>query len=132
MAPVSKPRSCSVELAEHKFQEAMVAASERLKRDIGYNPTRFLRMVGEHGGRDAAKRLLRAAVASEGFSKLWQHGKLEFSVEAFVLLPWFPRLFTDDERNIARRRLEAHNFPVDEFLERARAAPPRWVDDDAE
>jgi hypothetical protein len=118
-----------VELAEHKFHEAMVAGSERLKREIGYNPTRFMQMVGEYGGRGAAKRLLRGPDASEGFSKLWQHGKLDLSVEAFVLLPWFAGLFTDGEHDIACRRLEAHNFPVEKFLEHATAAPPRWVSD---
>jgi hypothetical protein len=118
-----------VELAEHKFHEAMVAGSDRLKREIGYNPTRFMQMVGEYGGRGAAKRLLRGPNASEGFSTLWEHGKLDLSVEAFALLPWFAELFTDDEQNIARHRLESHNFPVEEFLEHATAAPPRWVSD---
>lgn len=47
------------------------------------------------------------------------------SVEAFVLLPWYEVLFDDNERQVARTRLEAHRFNVDAFL-RGLPAPPTW------
>lgn len=45
-------------------------------------------MVGEHGGAEAARHLLTGRDASDGFTTLWEHGRLEMSVEAHVLLPW--------------------------------------------
>jgi uncharacterized protein with HEPN domain len=43
------------------------------------------------GGVGTAKRLLREDRYSEGFTTLWEKGRLEMSVEFFVLLPWSHR-----------------------------------------
>jgi hypothetical protein len=36
--------------AEQEFDLEMVRGSARLQREIGYNPTRFIQMVSDHGG----------------------------------------------------------------------------------
>jgi hypothetical protein len=36
---------------------------------------------------EAARQLLRGRDASDGFTTLWEHGRLKVSIEAFVLLP---------------------------------------------
>ncbi|WSW02795.1 hypothetical protein OG509_42200 (plasmid) [Streptomyces sp. NBC_01006] len=105
----------------------MVAGAQRLKREIGYNPVRFMQMLGEVGGVQAAKQLLRGRNASEGFTNLWSARRLDVSVEAFVLLPWYEGLFTDAERDTARRRLETHEFDVARHLRDTASAPPAWV-----
>ena len=43
------------------------------------------------GGVGTAKRLLREDRYSEGFTTLWEKGRLEMSVEFFVVLPWSHR-----------------------------------------
>jgi len=43
---------------EQEFHLEMIAGAETLKREIGYNPTRFNQMVGEHGGPEAVRLLL--------------------------------------------------------------------------
>ena len=35
---------------ERRFNRAMVAIYETAKRELGYNATRFLQMLSEHGG----------------------------------------------------------------------------------
>lgn len=112
---------------ERRFHIDMVAGAERLKREIGYNPTRFTQMVGEHGGVKAARHLLRGRDASDGFTTLWEHGRLEASVEAFVLLPWYRDLFTEAEVETAERRLTEHRFDIGRFLRKASVDPPRWT-----
>ncbi len=42
-------------------------------------------MASEHGGVEAAKRLLHAPNVSEGFVTLWEKGRLDLSAEALVL-----------------------------------------------
>jgi len=116
--------------AERRFHADMVAGAERLKREIGYNPTRFTRMVGEMGGVEAARHLLRGRDASDGFTTLWEHRRLEVSVEAFVLLPWYRGLFSEDELATAERRLGEHRFDVERFLREAGQRPPAWVTPD--
>lgn len=113
--------------AEREFHREMIDGAERLKREIGYNPTRFNQMVAEHGGPEAARQLLTGRNASDGFTTLWEAGRLEMSVEAAVLLPWYEALFTDRQRTVARRRLTEHRFDVDAFMDTRTAAPPAWV-----
>lgn len=74
--------------AERAFHSEMVTGADRLKKEIGYNPTRFLNMVANVGGPEAARQLLSGRDASDGFTTLWEAGRLEMSVEATVLLPF--------------------------------------------
>lgn len=96
------------------FHAAMERGIETLKREVGYNATRWRRMVYDHGGVGAAKRLLGGPDASDGFTKLWESGRLDMSVEWFVLK--FDDLFTDEERETAYRRLKLYDAPVDTWL----------------
>lgn len=113
--------------AEVEFHRECIQGSDRLKREIGYNPTRFNQMVSEHGGSAAVRLLLKGRDASDGFTTLWEAGRLEMSVEAAVLLPWYEHLFSGDERATARRRLVEHKFDVEAFLQRRGAQPPSWT-----
>jgi hypothetical protein len=108
----------------------MVTGADRLKREIGYTPTRFNQMVAEHGGPEAVRLLLKGRDASDGFTTLWQHHRLEMSCEAFALLPWYQALFSAEERAVARRRLTEHDFDVDGFLQQKAGSPPSWWDED--
>lgn len=101
---------------EEAFHRRMLQAADQCKREFGYNPTYWVRMIAEHGAVEAAKRLLRGARASDGFTRLWEEGRLDLSVEFCVLLPEYALLFTDDECAEARRRLELYEFDVDEAL----------------
>lgn len=105
----------------------MVAGIATLERELSYNPTRFAQMLGGYGVVGAAKRLLSSHEYSEGFTTLWEHRRLDLSVEAFVLLPWHRELFDEDERATAERRLREHGFDVEGFLQRVSADPPDWV-----
>lgn len=77
---------------------------------FGYRPTYFLRMVNEQGGLVAARKLLRDGTVSYGFVQLWRKGRLDISVEAVVLDPRWRDLFTSNELDVARRRLEDAGF----------------------
>ena len=113
--------------AEIEFHRECLQGAEALKREIAYNPTRFNQMVSEHGGPEAVRLLLKGKDASDGFTTLWEAGRLEMSVEAAVLLPWYEDLFNDEERATARRRLLEHRFDVDAFVQRRIAQPPSWA-----
>lgn len=102
-----------VDDVERAFDAAMVAIYTTAKRDLGYNATRFLQMVTDEGGLGAARRLLHASSVSDGFTTLWEHARLDLSVEAHVLRPEFAGLFTNRERQIARRRLKDYGFDGD-------------------
>ena len=88
----------------------MVRIYETAKRELGYTATRFIQMVSEHGGVEAARQLLRAPGVSDGFTTLWEHGRLDLSVEAHVLRPEFASLFKAQERAIAVKRLSDYGY----------------------
>lgn len=85
------------------FDEAMMQIYLVAKNQAGYNATRFLQMLGEHGGLETARRLLPHM--SDGFTQLWQRSRLDLTVESLILQPRWRDLFTDEERDVARRRL---------------------------
>lgn len=95
---------------EAEFHRAMVDVYADAKRQLGYTATRFMQMVGELGGLEAARRLLHASGVSDGFTTLWENNRLDLSVEHHVLEPRFRPLFTDEERRIARDRLTQYGY----------------------
>jgi hypothetical protein len=72
---------------------------------IGYNATRFLVMLREHGGLETAHRLLQNPDISYGFTELWLMGRQDLTVEALALHPEYEALFSDAELATARSRL---------------------------
>ena len=101
-------------------------ASALLKKKINYTPTRFNQMLAEHGGVETARRLIHSEVPSQGFGVLWEHQRLDLSVEAIAILPDYKALFTDTELATARQRLLDHRFDVESYLVRARDVRPPW------
>lgn len=108
------------------FQRDMKAAVDKMIHVLGYRPTAFLRMIADHGAVGAAKRLLSSPSYQYGFEKLYEHDRIEWSVEAHVILPWYRDLFTFDEVLTAETRLELVDFDVKPFV--AAATPPAWAE----
>lgn len=97
------------ESVERQFHKRMVGVYEHARDETGYVATRFIQMVAEQGGVAAARQLLHGS-PSDGFTALWERGCLDLTVEALILDPAFTDLFTDDERTIARNRLEQYGY----------------------
>ena len=101
---------------ETQFHEAMLEIYRRAKSDAGYNATRFLGMVSEHGGYEAARTLIQASTVSDGYTALWERGHLELTVEVLILKPEWHDLFSEEERNIARDRLTKYDFDLTKVM----------------
>jgi hypothetical protein len=98
-----------------EFALVMERGAEALEREIAYDPTRWVQMVGRHGAVEAATRLLASGSdVSSGLSTLAMAGRLDQSVEWFVLV--YDDLFTPEERQAAHRRLRLYEAPVDQWL----------------
>ena len=95
---------------EASFNAAMQAIYRQAKEQLGYNATRFLQLISELGGVQAAKKLLIGSEAQYGLQVLWEGGRLDLSVEAHVLKPEFAGLFTEEERDRARARLRDYGW----------------------
>jgi hypothetical protein len=93
-----------------EFHRTMVKLYERAKDEAGYPASYFLRMVSDHGGVEAAKQLLAVPHVSDGFTALWERGRLDLTVEAHVIDPRWAPLFTEEEIQTARRWLAEFGY----------------------
>lgn len=95
---------------EKRFHEAMLGIYRRAKTETGYTARRFLLMVNEHGGLETARYLLHADNVSDGYTALWERGRLDLTMEAMMLHEEWHDLFSDEERAIAKKRLKDYGF----------------------
>jgi len=100
------------ETVERAFHRAMVRIHEQARDEVGYNANRFIQMVAELGGVETARRLLDASGVSDGFTTLWEAGRLDISVEAVVMRPEFEVLFDQRRLRTAPERLEQYGYTV--------------------
>ncbi|MCX5065660.1 caspase family protein [Micromonospora lupini] len=110
---VSSPPPVDTDALAKQFHQALVDGYRAMKREINYNATIYIRMISTSGGLSAARQLLHASSVSSGFTTLWEKGRLDLTVEAFVLQQPWSGLFTDDELQIARDRLAQYgHYPA--------------------
>lgn len=105
-----EPPTPSAAELEREFHRAMTDLYKRSQSEVGYHPTAFIRMVSESGGAETARRLVRSSTPSDGFTVLWEAGRLDLAAEALVVLPRYAVLFDDELIERARRRLSDHGF----------------------
>ena len=118
---------------EDRFNAAMWDFYRRVKTEAKYNPTRLFDMLNKYAGLETAKILLHANAVSEGYTALWERDRLDLTVEALLHdHPEYHPLFTDEEREIARRRLEEYRYPpvidpVERFIGAFASDVPGWT-----
>ena len=99
-----------MESLETKFNSDMQQIYIRAKKELKYNASRFLQLVSEKGGLQAAKQLISKDGGTYGFEILWKNKRLDLSVEAHVLKPEYASLFNDEEKDMCRRRLNEFGY----------------------
>lgn len=116
---------------EERFDSAMMDIYRRAKSEANYTATRYFQMLAEHRGLETARILLHATTVSEGYTALWERGRLDLTVEALINdHPEYHSLFTDEERSIARQRLLQYKYsPVIDPVEQLIGALPTDVPD---
>ena len=96
---------------EREFDQAMHTIYTRAKNEVGYTASIFLSMLFDKGGLATAKQLINASKVSDGYTALWERGRLDLTVEAVVVeTPPFHALFTSDELERAKRRLRDYRY----------------------
>jgi hypothetical protein len=97
---------------QKRFHAAMIEVYNRAKTEAGYTASRFLTMITDQGGYEAARTLLLASSVSDGYTALWERKRLDLTVEAVILKPEWRDLFSPEERNIARDRLTQYGYDL--------------------
>jgi hypothetical protein len=78
------------------------------EKEVGCNSTRFRQMLEQHGGLKASHRLLEPdrQFPKGTFSALRNMGRPDLTLEHYVLLEKYQPLFSEEERRVARFRLD--------------------------
>lgn len=94
-----------------QFDEAMLTIYCRAKSEENYTASIFFRMLNDRGGLATAKYLINSEPPSEGYTRLYELGRLDLTVEAVVIdEPRWHSLFTAEELAKARRRLSDYRY----------------------
>ena len=96
---------------EKQFDGAMFDIYRRAKVEAGYSATIFLQMVSDRGGLDTAKYLINSRKPSDGYTHLYERGRLDLTAEAMIVgnVKWH-ELFTSEELDRARQRLKEYGY----------------------
>lgn len=97
---------------EGRFDAAMMNVYRRALSECDYNATRFHQMLYDHRGLQTARILLHASDVSDGYVALWERHRLDLTVEALILQEEWHPLFSDQEREIARKRLTEYGYTL--------------------
>lgn len=96
------------------FRLYLLELSERARTEAKYNPTRFKADLGNLDGQSAVAyvtRLVNRQTASDGYTKLWEKGRLDLSCEAVIRdEPRWRSLFDDETFANAIKRLKSYQF----------------------
>lgn len=96
------------------FTAAMFGIYQNAKAEAGYNATIFLKMIHDQGGQLTAKQLINAARPSDGYTHLFERGRLDLTVEALVVeTACWHELSEPEEIAKARRRLSEYGYKAD-------------------
>lgn len=101
-----------METLKEQFNRAMWSIYSDTINETKYNPGYFRKMLEDIGGFETAKKLLSANTTSKGFTKLWELGRLDLTVEALIIdnKEKYKELFSDEELEMANRRLRELNY----------------------
>lgn len=104
-------RRLAMTTLENRFDSAMMTICQRAYKETGHRATRFFQMLSDNGGLETARILLHANAVSDGYTAMWECGRLDLTVEALIFdHPEYHPLFTADELARARARLQEYRY----------------------
>jgi putative restriction endonuclease len=89
-----------------EFLRGAVREAERYK----YFPNRFKSMLDADGGFEAVKHILASGKPSEGFTRLWELGRLDLTCEAIIVETKWRRYFDEEHIVRAEKLLRASKY----------------------
>jgi hypothetical protein len=103
-----------MENLEANFHEEMLSLYERAKSECNYHADRFHQEVKEMGGLAVARERLSSHTPRNALYKLHKLSRLDICVECLALRRQFRELFTEEELDIARKRLCSLDYKVED------------------
>lgn len=94
-----------------KFDHEMYGIYRKAKKEVKYDAHRYFQMLEKHGGLETAHILINSPSESEGYTTLWELGRLDLTVEALIFdNPEYHSLFTTHELLSIKKRLRNYKY----------------------
>jgi hypothetical protein len=95
------------------------ACAKVMEQRLGFPANGLSTVVADYRGIEGVKFSLRRPIKARLLGRMWERDLLRFTVEAIALLPWYVRLFTEEELSEARDRLTRMEFDVGGYVANA-------------
>ena len=92
------------------FNKEMILNGKKALDECGYDARIFIQMIKDKGGVETAKSLLCSNEHQNELILLYMKKRLDLSMEALVLKTPWSALFTKEELDVARKRLETLEY----------------------
>lgn len=99
-------------MEDAEFTKFLRSKAMEAQRVLNYRPALFLQMLGSSGGYQTVSTLISQPKPSDGFTRLWEGGRLDLSVEALVTESRWRRCFDADLLLAAEKRLREAGYEV--------------------
>ncbi|MNJ37273.1 HNH endonuclease [compost metagenome] len=99
-------------MEDEEFTTFLRGKAMEAQTELNYRPTLFLQMLGSSGGYQTVSTLISQPKPSDGFTKLWEGGRLDLSVEALVTESKWRRCFEANLLLAAEKRLRQADYVV--------------------
>ena len=98
---------------QKRFELDMQHIYRKAKVEAKYNATPYLHMLHNYGGLETAHVLINSPNVSEGYTALWERGRLDLMVEALIYNnnPEYHELFTKQQLKTVKQRLIDYQYP---------------------
>ena len=94
-----------------RFDQAMFEIHDRALSQAKYEANFFLSMLHEHGGLETGRKLIHSKPVSDGYTALWERGRLDLTVEALIIdCKLWQSLFNEEELRICEQRLKDYKY----------------------
>ncbi|WP_229007332.1 hypothetical protein [Methylophilus sp. Leaf408] len=93
------------------FEHAMYSIYDRALNEAGYKATTFKNMHLELGAVETARRLILSPKTPDGYTALWERGRLDLTLEALIYEneKWH-ELFAAEELAKCTKRLKQYGY----------------------
>lgn len=99
-------------MEDEEFTTFLRGKAMEAQTELNYRPALFLQMLGSAGGYRTVSNLISQQKPSDGFTKLWEGGRLDLSVEALVTESKWRRCFEGNLLLAAETRLRQAGYTV--------------------
>ena len=107
----------TTEALKKSFHEEIINLYKKITKMVKYKPTRLMDYINKYGGYEAAVKYISTESNVQDFAVLWEHERLDLSVEALITQEKYRPLFSEDILAFCDRKLKEYSYAPNKIEE---------------